>query len=241
MTGTRQRARPALSAQLGNRYPARMTEGPVPSDAPDLTALLALSADLYQSLHAILGDTLEVESRRDLLTQGTCSVAIEHGVSVCVLVEMENVASAIVLQRAQFEAVVRSIWLHDVATTEWIDRYFTAVKANPLKDPTCSPPMSEMLSALADSRHAPAARMLNVLKDAAWGPLNSYVHSGIHPIIQHHAGFPPKYAIQVLKNSNGLAGMAATLMAMQTRDVDTVMAVRNAQLAHLDCLPPLPR
>lgn len=216
-------------------------EPPTPPTTPDLASVLAVSAELYHSLQAILGDTLDVESRRDLLTQGTCSVAIEHGVSVCVLVEMENVASAIVLQRAQFEAVVRSIWLHDVATAEWIDRYFTAVKANPLKDPTFSPPMSEMLSALADSRHAPAARMLNVLKDAAWGPLNSYVHSGIHPIIQHHAGFPPEYAIQVLKNSNGLAGMAATLMAIMTDDVDIVMAVRNAQLAHLDCLPPLPR
>jgi len=35
--------------------------------------------------------------------------------------------------------------------------------------------------------------------------------------------------------------MAATLMAMQTQNADIVMAVRNAQLAHLDCLPPIPR
>ena len=96
-----------------------------------------------------------------------------------------------------------------------------------------------MLPALADSRHAPAARMLNTLKETAWGPLNSYVHSGVHPIVQHHAGFPPEYAIQVLRNSNGLSGMAATLMAMMTNDGNVVTAVRNAQLAHLDCLPPL--
>ena len=101
--------------------------------------------------------------------------------------------------------------------------------------------MSEMLSALSDSQHAAAARMLNPLKEASWGPLNSYVHSGIHPILQHHLGYPPEYAIQVLRNSNGLSGMAATLMAMMTDNVDIVMAVRNAQLAHLDCLPPIPR
>jgi hypothetical protein len=218
-----------------------MTDISTPPTAPDLAAVLARSADLYRALHAVLGDTLEVETPRDLLTQGTCSVAIEHGRSVCVLVDMENVASAIVLQRAQFEAVVRSLWLHDLATDEWIDRYFAAAKANPLKDPNQSPKMPEMLSALADSRHAPAVRMLNTLKEAAWGPLNSYVHSGIHPIMQHHAGFPPEYAIQVLRNSNGLSGMAATLMALQTGDADIAMAVRDAQLENLDCLPPLSR
>jgi hypothetical protein len=218
-----------------------MTEKPHPSDAPDLTMVLARSAEFYQALHTVLGDTLEVETHRDLLTHGTCSVAIEHGRSVCVLVEMENVASAIVLQRAQFEAVVRALWLDGVATDDWLKRCFAAVEANPMKDPNFSKQVHEMLPALADSRHAPAVRMLNTLKDAAWGPLNSYVHFGIHPIIQHHAGFPPEYAIQLLRNSNGLSGMAATLMALQTGDADIVMAVRNAQLAHLDCLPPIPR
>ena len=152
---------------------------------------------------------------------------------------MENVASAIVLLRSQFEAVVRALWLDGVATDEWIERFFAAVKANPLKDPNFAKQVQEMLPALADSRHAPAARMLNALKETGWGPLNSYVHSGIHPVLQHHLGYPPEYAIQVLRNSNGLSGMAAMLMAMLTDDVDTVMAVRNAQLAHLDCLPPL--
>lgn len=178
----------------------------------DLQHVLECSAGPYEALHAILGDSLEVETHRDLLTQGTCSIAIEHGVSVWVLVEAGNLASAIALQRPQLEAVVRALWLHDVATDEWIERYFAAVKANPMKDPNFSPPMGEM---------------------------NSYVHSGIHPIVQHHAGYPPEYAIQALRNSNGLAGMAATLMAMMTGDPVIATGVRDAQLAHLDCLPPL--
>jgi hypothetical protein len=81
--------------------------------------------------------------------------------------------------------------------------------------------------------------MLGALKDAAWGPMNSYVHTGIHPVIQHHAGFPPEYALQVLLNSNGLSGMAATLMAIITDDARIAADVRNAQLSHLDCLPPI--
>jgi hypothetical protein len=108
-----------------------------------------------------------------------------------------------------------------------------------MKDPNFSPQMTEMLEGLEKSPQAPAVRMLAGLKDAAWGPMNSYVHSGIHPIVQHHSGFPPEYAIQALWNSNGLSGMAATLMAIMTGDVQIATGVRDAQLSHLDCLPPL--
>lgn len=215
-----------------------MTE---PDAAPDLDHVLLGSLDFYQALHGALGDSLEVETHRDFLTQGVCSVAMEHGISVCILVEAGNVVSAIALQRPQFEAVVRALWLHAIATDEWIERYFTAVKANPMKDPNFSPQVSEMLEALSATPHAPAVRMLMALKDTAWGPMNSYVHSGIHPVVQHHAGFPPEYAIQTLRNSNGLSGMAATLMAIMTGDARIATGVRDAQLSHLDCLPPIDR
>jgi hypothetical protein len=133
--------------------PATLTHSaatPAPPDAPKLAAVLARSAEFYRALHTVLGDTLEVETHRDLLTQGTCSIAIEHGRSVCVLVEMENVASAIVLQRAQFEEVVRALWLDDVATDDWLERCFTAVKANPLKDPNFAKQVHEMSTGVAD-------------------------------------------------------------------------------------------
>jgi len=216
-----------------------VTEATIPPDAPDLAAVLARSADLYRALHAVLGDTLEVETHRDLLTHGTCSIAIEHGMSVCALVEIENLASAIVLQRPQMEAVLRALWMHDVATDDWIEKYFNALKANPNKDPNCAPKVPDMLDDLAKTRHLPAVRMLNQLKDAAWGPMNSYVHSGIHPIVHQHVDVPPWYAIQILLNSNGLSGMAATVMAILTGNEHIAVAVRQVQLDHLDCLPPL--
>jgi hypothetical protein len=207
--------------------------------AADLAHVLQRSRHFYLALHSILGESLEVGNHRDLLTQGTCGVAIEHGMSVCTLVEVENFASAIVLQRPQMEAVLRALWLHEIARDEWIERYFNALKANPTKDPNFAPKVPEMLDDLAKTRHLPAVRMLNQLKDAAWGPLNSYVHSGIHPVVQQHIGFPPRHAIQVLLNSNGLSGMAAAVMAIMTRDERIALAVREAQRDHLDCMPAL--
>jgi len=168
-------------------------------------------------------------------------MALEHGASIGALLELDNVASAIVLLRAQVEALVRALWFDGVATDEWIDRYFEAVKAQPKKDPNLTPSVTEMLTAIANSKHAPAARMLITLKEAAWGAFNSYVHSGIQAIVHAHVDVPTHYAVQTLQTSNGLTGMAALLMAMMTHDTNAVTAVRNAQLAHLDCLPPLQR
>ena len=209
--------------------------------ADDLSALLTRSAEFYRALHAVLGDTLDVDSRRDLLTQGSCSVALEHGRCIAMLVDMDNVASAIVLLRAQFEAIARALWLHGVATDEWIERYFEAVKANPLKDPNLSKQVHEMLPALANSRHAPAARMLNTLKDAAWGPLNSYVHSGMQAIVHTHVEVPTGYAIQVLRNIEWTVRHGCHVDGDDDRQRRHRYGRRNAQLAHLDCLPPIPR
>lgn len=218
-----------------------MTDAPTSGEAPDLTALLTRSADFYSALRVVLGDTLDVHTRRELLAQGCSGAALEHGASICTLLELDNVTSAIVLLRAQVEAVVRALWLHGVATDDWIDNHFAAVRANPQQDPNRTPPVSEMLAAIAHSQHAPVAGLLNSLKESAWNAFNAYVHSGMQAIVHGDANVPLACAVQVLQTSNGLSGLAALLMAMMTDDVDTVMAVRNAQLAHLDCLPPIPR
>lgn len=99
--------------------------------------------------------------------------------------------------------------------------------------------MDDMLAAI--SRNAPGSvgRMLGELKAGAWKPLNSYVHGGIHPLTQHHRGYSKEYALQTLRNSNGLATMAAMLLAVMSGQPDITAAIRDTQLEHLDCLPPL--
>jgi hypothetical protein len=98
--------------------------------------------------------------------------------------------------------------------------------------------MDEMLAAIGNSAPEFIGRMLKSLKDGAWKPLNSYVHSGVHPITQHHRGYSLEYSLQTLRNANGLATMAAMLIGVISGDPANTAAVRQAQLDHLDCLPP---
>jgi len=63
-----------------------------------------------------------------------------------------------------------------------------------------------------------ASRNAQPLKHGARGPLNSYVHSGIHPIVPQHAGVSDDFALATLLNANGLTGMAAMLAAELSGD-----------------------
>jgi len=201
--------------------------------------VLECSIAFYAALDSILGDKQEIGSHRDLLTQGTIGTTYEHGVSIVVLVEANQLASASVLLRAQFEALVRALWLHFVTDDAWIESYFAKVRANPRKDPGNSRSMDEMLNDLAAKAPRGIASKLQPLKDGAWGPLNSFVHSGIHPIVHQHTGGSVEFALATLRNANGLTGMAAMLVAELSGDPQQMVSILNAQYAHLDCLPPL--
>jgi len=205
----------------------------------ELARALAVTTDLYGALHALLGESVEIDSRRTFLTQGTIGIVIEHGVSIVSLVHDDRLASASVLLRAQFEALVRALWLHYSADDDWIEKYFATVQAQPGKDPNMSRGMDEMLQDIAGKAPAALARMLLPLKAGAWGPLNSYVHAGIHPVVHQHLGVSDEFALATLRNSNGLTCMAATLTAILTGNRDQQRNVIAAQRAHADCLPPL--
>jgi hypothetical protein len=206
---------------------------------PALTGVLQASIEYYAELESVLGEKQAVQSHRDLLTQGTIATTFEHGVSIVLLVEANQLASASVLLRAQFEALVRALWLHFAADDAWIENYFAKVQADPGKDPGNPLSMDKMLQHLAAKAPRGIASRLQPLKDAAWGPLNSYVHSGIHPIVRQHAGVSEEFAMATLRNANGLTGMAATLAAELSCNPQHVVSVLNTQYAHVDCLPPL--
>ena len=209
------------------------------SEHPELTRALEASIDYYSALGAILGDKHDVTSHRDLLTRGTIATTIEHGISIVMLVETDQLASASVLLRAQFEALVRALWLHYCADDTWIEKYLAKVRTNSRKDPNISRGIDDMLKDLADKAPRGIASRLQPLKDGAWGPLNSYVHSGIHSVVHQHAGVPVDFSLATLFNANGLTTMAAMLTAELSGDPRQVANVLEAQHAHLDCLPPV--
>jgi hypothetical protein len=213
------------------------------SDHAALDALLQRSIDLHQALagyltRAAFDDTLHTE-----LTLSTAKVALEHGVSVAVLVEAGHLSSANAVLRTQLEATVRSAWLLYVASDEWLAGYMEKAARNPMKDPGSAPGMDDMIRGIerkAAEGRAPVgvAPQLKVFKEGAWGPLNSFVHSGIHPTTLQATGYPLDGSLGTLMNANGLSIVSAMLIAVLSEDVDVANGIKDAQVSFLDCCPP---
>lgn len=194
---------------------------------------------LYRALAECLTDIEHDGTARSQLAMTMSAIAIEHGISQRVLLSIDSISSAIALLRVQFETVTRALWLHFAASDQRIAKLAELIVGRSLKEPANAPSMNEMLEALAKYAPPVISKMLGELKAGAWAPLNSYIHGGIHPLMQSHHGYTPEYAIQTLRNANGLSMMAAMLMAVLSGDPSVTNRVRELQLAHLDCLPPL--
>lgn len=194
---------------------------------------------MYDAIAAHLTGVSLDDSSRGRLVSSMSTIAIEHGLSLRLLVSVGQFASATALLRVQFEAVVRALWLHFAASEALIAKFDLSVSTSSLKEPADTPKISDMLDAIDSSAPPQIGKMLRDLKQGAWGPMNSYVHGGIHPVIRSVVGYSTDYALGTLRNANGLTTMAAMLIAMRSGDERTSKGMRQIQLDHLDCLPPL--
>jgi hypothetical protein len=206
---------------------------------PELALLLERSAAMHDALDTALVDAEFDVNIRTEQALATSELAIEHGVSICLIVGARNLASANVLLRAQFEAVTRGLWLTYVATQDWFERYIDAVRANPTKHPNQAPDMDKMLAGISQSAPPVIAPQLMSLKVQTWGVLNSFVHAGIHPTTLIQTGYPLDAAIGTVSNANALTTMAFATMAAHANRQNVMHRLSELQLGYRDCLPPM--
>lgn len=198
---------------------------------------------MHQALAGHLAPAEFDDSLHTHLTLSTAQVALEHGVSVAVLVEAGHLSSANAILRTQLEATIRAAWLLYVASDEWMVGYIEKARQNPMKDPGSAPGIDEMMRGIerkAGEGLAPAAvaPQLRTFKEGAWGPLNSFVHSGIHPTTWQTTGYPLDGALGTLMNANGLSVICAMLIALLSGNTELATGMNRIQSSFLDCCPP---
>lgn len=136
-----------------------------------------------------------------------CSLALEHWHSARALLRAGLLPSALVVHRAQFEALTRSIWLAYAAPDDQLFKLTSTLSLESEQAAKNMPQVAEMMQILAKKAPQQAYEALSRFKDNSWKALNSYAHAGIHPIRRHAEGYPVKLIHDVLRNANGLAVM----------------------------------
>ncbi len=167
------------------------------------------------------------------------ALAIEHGEGVRRLLACGLGVSAAVVLRAQYEAVLRSVWTCYVATDHEVKLLGQDLSPDAERECKGLPMASEMLQGIERAAPTAASRSLKNFRTQSWSALNSFVHSGVHAISRHRDGLPVQLAEGALRSSNGLCLLAAMQCAVATGSQDLVYRVGLAQRTFEDCLPQL--
>ncbi len=196
------------------------------------------SDDLAEELMALIDLPLFDDSPRIQTSDVACSLSLEHWTSARALLHSGLLASAIVVHRSQFEALVRSIWLLYAAAEDQLSKLTNTLSLESEQAAKNMPQTADMMQALAIKAPPQAYDALSRFKESSWKALNSYAHAGIHPIRRHGDGYPVQLIHDALRNANGLAVLscmqAAVLSGQQPLQRNIVAAANKRP----SCMPP---
>tara|TARA_R110001592_G_scaffold1874_33_gene11588 strand:- start:2895 stop:3518 length:624 start_codon:yes stop_codon:yes gene_type:complete len=193
---------------------------------------------LFEELQAVIDLPLFNDSERIRISDVACSLSLEHWHSSRALLEEHLLPSALVIHRAQFEALVRSIWLSYVASDQQLSKLTADLTLETEQAAKNMPQIAQMMESLGKSGPQHAYEALSRFKENSWKALNSYAHAGIHPMRRHHDGYPIKLIHDVLRNTNGLAVMSfmqAVVLSGQQPLQRTILELAGK---YPECMPP---
>lgn len=183
----------------------------------EIELLINRSELLMQNLSELLAHPLYDESTRIGISAQATWLSLEHAAAFRVLVGSRMLISAPAMLRCQFEALTRGIWSFYGATDEQLEllnKPLQVETADASRSLPMAPVMLDQLSKIPMADEP--VRCLSEFKSHSWKALNSYVHSGLHPLRRQAEGYPLELVIGMLKQSNGLAILAGMQIAVLT-------------------------
>jgi hypothetical protein len=194
----------------------------------------ALAAEILALVDVPLFD----DSPRIKTSDVACSLSLEHWASTRALLRAGLLPSAVVVHRAQFEALARSIWLLYAASDDHLSKLTATLSLQSEQAAKNMPQTAEMMQDLARKAPPPAFDALSRFKDNSWKALNSFAHAGIHPIRRHHDGYPVRLLHDFLRNANGLAIVCCMQAAILCGQQPLQRNVLAAAAKRPTCMPP---
>jgi len=201
-------------------------------------SLIETTKEFSSKLLHLIDLPLFDNSNRLEVSNISCSMSLEHWEATLNLLEIGLLPSAVTVHRAQFEALLRSLWVLYAASDEHIGKLSTELTIESEQNAKNLPQVAEMMAALNKKGPPPAIDALNRFKENSWKALNSYVHAGIHPMKRHAEGYPLQLIDDIAKNSNGLAIISAMQVAILSGKQGLQRDILNLASQYTDCMPP---
>lgn len=202
--------------------------------------LLERSAAFEAAMSAMIGGpeiSVFENSPRALACAGACTLSIEHAATLRIAFAAFAPNSGTALLRLQYEALLRGAWALYAATDAQLTKLDQPLDSEAAHGAKNLPGALEMLESLRPRVPTGLFEPLRQFRLVSWGALNSFVHSGIHPLKRTADGFPKLLAAQIIQNSNGVMHLTYRLLAIVMGRQDLLHRITAAYRSFEDCLP----
>jgi hypothetical protein len=186
------------------------------------------------------GVVLAIESEQNRLALSACHLCIEHSRVVRTAFSIDAPNSACGVLRLQYEALLRASWLHFSATPAQVEKLGRELAPEAELAAKNLPSAGEMLTKVLAAAPAGLTAHLVEFNEYSRHALNSYVHSGIHPLRRVREGFPVEMALNLIRISNGLMHMAYRMLAILMESQRRMDRVTHLYKQFTDCCPMAP-
>lgn len=183
------------------------------------------------------GLVLADASDKHQLCSTACALSIEHASVLRAAFALVAPNSGAALLRLQYEGLLRAAWLLHAANPADVAKLGRSLDLEAEQAAKNMPGYSAMLEAVL--KHAPAglAAPLEEFNRYSRHALNSFVHTGIHPLRRAQEGFPALLAHRLIAMSNGLLHFAYRMLAVLSGSKRRLDKATNLYLEFADCLP----
>jgi hypothetical protein len=181
-----------------------------------LDALLTQSEAFEQAILACFpepGFVLAMPGQQHELAATACTLCIEHAsvLRAAFAIAAPNSGSAVL--RLQYEALLRAAWLMFAAGPDQSEKLARTLDLEAEQAAKKLPGYLDMLDAVVKKAPAGLSAPLAEFNQYSRHALNSFVHSGIHPLQRARDGYPAEMAVTVVRFSNGLMHFAYRMLA----------------------------
>lgn len=180
---------------------------------------------------------LAVYSPQHEVTAAACALCVEHAHTLRAAFAVNAPSSASAVLRLQYEALLRSAWLMFAATPAQVEKLSKTLDMETEQAAKNLPGYLEMLNAVVKVAPEGLAAPLAEFNQYSRHALNSFVHSGIHPLHRARNGYPMEIALTVVRFSNALMHFAYRLLAALSGSQQRIDRVTRIYMDFTDCVP----
>lgn len=203
-------------------------------------ALLERSHEFEQAITACFpeaGFVLAEANQQHELVATACVLCIEHAsvLRAAFAVAAPNSGSAVL--RLQYEGLLRAAWLLYAATPAHVEKLGRTLDLEAEQAAKNLPGYMAMLDAVVKKAPQGLSAPIAEFNQYSRHALNSFVHSGIHPLRRTREGYPVEMAATVVRFSNGLMHFAYRMLASLSGSQRRMDRVTHLYKEFTDCVP----